>query len=85
MILEDNVCNLNEWIGPDLKYEQNDHVQHRDLVKLIDNKLINEFKHIASTRDMARINAVSCNGASGWMLLKNVKKIKEINMTITHL
>ncbi len=67
-LLEKYIDEFNAIIGPDEKYDPIQHSQHRDLLKLIDNMLINKFKSFATDRDKCRLNAASVNGANAWIM-----------------
>ena len=58
---------FNQIIGPDLVYVPNEHHTHKQLLELIDKKLLSDFYQVADKQDIARIKCWSVNGATSWM------------------
>ena len=58
---------FNEVVGPDLVYVPSKDHTHKQLLELIDKKLLSEFYKVAETHDIARIKCLSVNGATSWM------------------
>ena len=65
--IEDQIFDFNNFIGPDLHYVYNKQVKHRDLLELIDLKLLDLFYQNGDIYDKARIKSLSVNGATSWL------------------
>ncbi len=66
-LLATYIAAFNQNIAPELKYDPINHTKHRELLKLLDNKLIQTFMETANVADKCRLNAVSVNGANAWI------------------
>ena len=67
--LNECIYNLNNFIGPDNKYQHNPLTPktHRHLLKLIDDKIFLLFLQSATEADKARINSLRITGASSFL------------------
>ena len=62
-----NIDRFNELIGPSLIYNPDEHIHHRDLIHLMDKKLLQQYSEVANKYDMARIKCLRNNGALSWL------------------
>ena len=65
--LDKMIREFNNYLEPDLCYIHNENVKHKDLLELIDKKLLLDYYKIATKRDIARIKSLAVNGATSWM------------------
>ena len=58
---------FDDFLGPNLQYVHQHKVQHKELLELIDLRMLELFNDKADKYDKARIQCLSNNGATSWL------------------
>eukprot|EP01083_Nonionella_stella_P026252 72201_1 len=66
-LLDTLIERFDQYIGPRLKYDPNQHTTHKHLLQLLDRKHKQQLFERADKEDKARYLAITNNGASSWM------------------
>jgi hypothetical protein len=60
---------FNEFINPEFHFDEYSYQTHRQLLEIIDKKLLCEYYNVATLQDKSRIKALSINGATSWLTI----------------